>query len=161
MNRLRTWSQAILASSFFSRTVLGVIFLNTLALALEHEGQPAVIGQINTICLPTFSALFALEVAIKLLALGPLTFFLDSFNAFDTFVVIISVLDAASVMPGLSALRGFRLLRVLTALRFLPTMRNQLTIMARTLESAVNLLMLLLLFVFINAILSMHLFGAM
>jgi hypothetical protein len=156
---LRSLAQRLATAPGFEHLILGVIFLNTIALAIEHEGQPLAITTLNSICLPLFSALFALELLVKLTALGPVLYFIDAFNAFDCFVVIIGILDAMSVTAGLSALRGFRLLRVFTALRSLPTMRKQLAIMAKTLDSVLPFFMLLLVFIFIMSILGMHLFG--
>ena len=157
--QLRTRVQRLAAAPSFERFILAIICLNTVALAMEHQGQPGAVTSLNSVCLPLFSALFALELMVKLVALGPVLYFIDAFNAFDCLVVIIGVMDAISVTDGLSALRGFRLLRVFTALRFLPTMRKQLGIMAKTLDSVLPFFMLLLIFIFIMTILGMHLFG--
>ena len=65
---------------------------------------------------------------LKLIALHPKNYFLDNFNAFDSFVVVISIVDwviSKTVDPenigdaasALQALRAMRLLRVIKIMR--------------------------------------------
>jgi hypothetical protein len=68
------------------------------------------------------------EMILKLIALHPKNYFLDNFNAFDSFVVVISIVDwviSKTVDPenigdaasALQALRAMRLLRVIKIMR--------------------------------------------
>lgn len=66
-----------------------------------------------------FLGAFIFEMAIRLYALGPVTFFSSSFNRFDSVVITGSVFEVFWVnfheragSFGLSALRALRLLRV-------------------------------------------------
>jgi hypothetical protein len=44
-----------------------------------------------------FSSLFALEMVLKIIALGPWTYISDAWNAFDFLVVVISLVELALV----------------------------------------------------------------
>lgn len=74
--------------------------------------------QAANLCL---TALFSLELVLKLLGLGPSTYVADSFNIFDAAVVGISLLElglaGASGGGGGNAVRSFRSLRVLKSFR--------------------------------------------
>ena len=66
-----------------------------------------------------FTSIFFLEMVIKLTGLGFLDYFRDKFNAFDCFIVFVSLFDFISLIfnfssggSAIAALRGFRLLRV-------------------------------------------------
>ena len=60
---------------------------------------------------------------------------------------------------GISVLRTFRLLRIFKAFRFIATLRRQVIVMLKTLDSVATFCCLLLLFIFIFSTLGMHLFG--
>ncbi|KAK2147917.1 hypothetical protein LSH36_529g01024 [Paralvinella palmiformis] len=97
-----------------------------------------------------FSALFALEMLLKVLAEGPFGYIQNGFNVFDGFIVILSVVELVQGgTGGLSVLRTFRLLRILKLVRFLPALRYQLVIMLRTMDNVATFFMLLILFIFI------------
>lgn len=64
-------------------------------------------------------SIFVLELALKLFAYG-LSFFRNSWNIFDLFVVGVGLLPQTA---GLSALRGLRVIRALRLLSVIPQMR--------------------------------------
>ena len=63
--------------------------------------------------------MFALEMMVKMYALGPRMYFMSVFNRFDFFVVVCGIVEmillwVQSITPlGLSVLRCIRLLRFL------------------------------------------------
>jgi hypothetical protein len=66
-----------------------------------------------------FSAIFIVEMIIKLFALGFKDYFIDPFNSFDCVVVLASLVDLFvsnlvnnESRGSITALRGFRLLRI-------------------------------------------------
>ena len=66
-----------------------------------------------------FSAIFFIEMVVKLLGLGVKNYFKDPFNAFDCLIVLTSALDVGFTTAkikesgsGITALRAFRLLRI-------------------------------------------------
>jgi hypothetical protein len=74
--------------------------------------------QTANLCL---TALFSLELLLKLLGLGPSMYVADSFNIFDAAVVSISLLELGLASggggSGSNAARSFRSLRVLKSFR--------------------------------------------
>jgi hypothetical protein len=79
---------------WFEAAVLGVILLNTFALAVRRLGMSEIeirfVDVTNTLC----GGIFAVEAAVKLLAVGPRSYFGDSWNVFDFTVVATSIVGA-------------------------------------------------------------------
>ena len=110
----------IAESRFFNALISIAIIGNTLCLALDRfnisQSEFRNLENVNT----GFTALFFLEMIIKLIGLGFKEYFKDSFNTFDCIIVIISSVDlvltyslALNASGGaISAFRGFRLLRL-------------------------------------------------
>ncbi|KAK3870415.1 hypothetical protein Pcinc_024356 [Petrolisthes cinctipes] len=110
-----------------------------------------------------FSAVFAIEMLLKIIAEGPFGYISNGFNVFDGVIVILSVVEmyesystATNVVDqqagqgsGLSVLRTFRLLRILKLVRFMPQLRRQLFVMLRTMDNVAIFFSLLILFIFI------------
>ena len=104
---------------------------------------------------------FAVEVACKLVAFGPLRFFSDAFNRFDLFVVLASapdliVVDGAS-FGFLRMLRLFRLLRSFRALMKVPSVRVLFRAALSGLPDTMNFVALFLLFLYIFTLAGMQL----
>lgn len=154
-----TICQWLIAHPAFGQGVIALIIVNTALLAAEHEDQPQSLTNLNAIALPALSLVFLCEVAVRMTAYGIVAYFFEPFNLFDLMVVLLSMLDLFTSTAGLSVLRSLRLLRVLAAMRFSPTMRRQLSIMVKTLDSVATFSVLVLIFIFMGAVLGMHLFG--
>ncbi len=61
-----------------------------------------------------FSAIFAVEAAMKLVAMSPKYYFQVGWNIFDFIIVTLSLMEMVledANLPGISALRSFRLVR--------------------------------------------------
>ena len=57
-----------------------------------------------------FTAVFAAECALKIVAFSPCRYFVDSWNVFDSFIVFLSLVELGlEGVQGLSVLRTFRL----------------------------------------------------
>lgn len=64
--------------------------------------------------LQVFTAVFAAEAFLKILALAPQTYFKDPWNVFDSFIVFLSLMELGlEGIQGLSVLRSFRLVNLL------------------------------------------------
>lgn len=66
-----------------------------------------------------FTATFAIEAGMKLIALSPKFYFREGWNIFDFVIVVLSLLELGlASVSGLSVLRSFRLVSiVLTVFR--------------------------------------------
>ena len=62
-----------------------------------------------------FTATFAIEAAIKLMAMSPKFYFQEGWNIFDFIIVLLSLFELMLAnVSGLSVLRSFRLVRAKT-----------------------------------------------
>lgn len=144
----------------FTRGILVAILVNTLSMGVEYHQQPEILTVILEYSNLFFTALFALEMLLKIIASGFFGYLADGFNLFDGGIVALSVLELFQEgKGGLSVLRTFRLLRILKLVRFMPALRYQLVVMLRTMDNVTVFFGLLVLFIFIFSILGMNLFG--
>ncbi|XP_074649472.1 voltage-dependent T-type calcium channel subunit alpha-1H-like [Tubulanus polymorphus] len=146
--------------NYFQRGILMAILVNTMSMGIEYHNQPPYLTDILENSNLFFSALFATEMLMKILADGVFGYISNGFNVFDGFIVILSLVELAQGGEGgLSVLRTFRLLRILKLVRFMPALRRQLVVMLRTMDNVATFFALLVLFMFIFSILGMNLFG--
>ncbi|KAK3869264.1 hypothetical protein Pcinc_025422 [Petrolisthes cinctipes] len=148
---------------YFQRGILIAILINTLSMGVEYHNQPETLTIIVETSNYIFSAVFAIEMLLKIIAEGPFGYISNGFNVFDGVIVILSVVEmyesystATNVVDqqagqgsGLSVLRTFRLLRILKLVRFMPQLRRQLFVMLRTMDNVAIFFSLLILFIFI------------
>lgn len=134
----------------FTRGILVAILVNTLSMGVEYHQQPDILTVILEYSNLFFTALFALEMLLKIIANGFFGYLSDGFNLFDGGIVALSVLELFQEgKGGLSVLRTFRLLRILKLVRFMPALRYQLVVMLRTMDNVTVFFGLLVLFIFI------------
>ncbi|XP_037069662.1 LOW QUALITY PROTEIN: voltage-dependent T-type calcium channel subunit alpha-1H-like [Pollicipes pollicipes] len=153
--------------SYCQKGILLAIMINTLSMGVEFHNQPEWLTSVVEISNIIFSAIFALEMLLKLIAVGFYGYISNGFNVFDGLIVIISAMDLYKSQfsetgeggSSLSVLRTFRLLRILKLVRFLPNLRRQLLVMLKTMDNVAIFFSLLILFIFIFSILGMNLFG--
>ncbi|XP_055913399.1 voltage-dependent T-type calcium channel subunit alpha-1I isoform X3 [Eupeodes corollae] len=152
---------------YFQQSILLAILINTLSMGIEYHKQPEELTAIVETSNVVFSAIFAVEMLLKVVAEGPFRYIANGFNVFDGIIVILSAIEICQTFSGngggggsgLSVLRTFRLLRILKLVRFMPNLRRQLFVMLRTMDNVAVFFSLLVLFIFIFSILGMYLFG--
>jgi hypothetical protein len=115
-----------------------------------------------------FTALFTLEMAVKIIGYGFIPYFRDKLNIFDTLIVVVSLLDlalsSANVFKGgslaaLSAFRTLRLFLMFKLARSWESFRRLISAIISTLAAISNFVILLLLFMLIASLLGMELFA--
>ncbi|KAG8191415.1 hypothetical protein JTE90_010589 [Oedothorax gibbosus] len=137
------------------------IVVNTLFMAMDHhamdDGFEAFLKNGNYF----FTATFAIECGLKLIAMSPKFYFQDGWNIFDFFIVALSLIELSlEGVQGLSVLRSFRLLRVFKLAKSWPTLNLLISIMGKTVGALGNLTFVLGIIIFIFAVMGMQLFGA-
>nr|XP_036215545.1 uncharacterized protein LOC106617992 isoform X1 [Bactrocera oleae] len=166
---MRRYIKLLVEHKYFQQGILLAILINTLSMGIEYHKQPdyltAIVEKSNIV----FSAIFAVEMLLKVVAEGSFRYIANGFNVFDGVIVILSVIEifqqfhsgngSSGGGSGLSVLRTFRLLRILKLVRFMPNLRRQLFVMLRTMDNVAVFFSLLVLFIFIFSILGMYLFG--
>uniref|UniRef100_A0A9J7XQS8 Calcium channel, voltage-dependent, L type, alpha 1S subunit, a n=1 Tax=Cyprinus carpio carpio TaxID=630221 RepID=A0A9J7XQS8_CYPCA len=159
--KCRAWVK----SRLFHWLVILLVFFNTLAIATEHHGQPESLTNFQDNTNKVLLSLFAVEMFMKMYAMGLPSYFMSLFNRFDCFVVSVGILeiilvrmDVMSVM-GISILRCIRLLRLFKVTRYWTSLNNLVASLLNSVRSIASLLLLLFLFIVIFALLGMQVFG--
>ena len=140
------------------------IILSGLLLCGTYEGMSTEVSktldQMNT----ALVYLFALECVLKLVAFGPLRFFCDNFNIFDTVVVLAGLpnlfLDGLS-LGFIRIMRLFRIVRSVKVLRKIKSVRMTIRGLQLGLPDTGSYLLLFTLFVYIATLAGMQLFGGL
>lgn len=165
----RFWYMKIVVPSFyivahpsFSIIVNIIVILNIFVLSLTHYGMSSEWSTTLHAFNYVFTILFAIELLLKIIGLSPKLFIRDTFNIFDTAIVIVSIVDIIlseddgnQVAHLFRALRAFRVFKLIRGWTFLRGMLNAI------LMSIVELAyfgILLILFSFVFAILGKTLF---
>lgn len=152
--------------TYFERTVIGLILLNTLSLASEHYEEAFWVTETNRIANLFFTVIFAVEMCLKLFGFGCKKYVADNFNNFDAFIVIMSYVEL--VVPqdesgegggGLGMLRAFRLLRIFKIIKSWESLKVLLSTVFDSLQAITNLGVLIVLFLFIFALLCKQFFS--
>jgi voltage-gated sodium channel len=140
------------------RTVILVIVINAVVLGLEtvpgiYENYGFVLNQIDRLCL----AVFVIELALAMTAMGPSRFFRDPWRVFDFIVVSIALVPATGAF---SVLRSLRILRVLRLISAAPQMRSVVSALLSAIPGLSSIFFLLLLVFYVSAVMTTKLFGA-
>ncbi|XP_023310380.1 voltage-dependent T-type calcium channel subunit alpha-1H [Anoplophora glabripennis] len=166
LKTIRRYIRILVEHKLFQHGILLAILINTLSMGIEHHEQSEILTHVVEVTNIIFSAIFAVEMVLKVVAEGPFGYISNGFNVFDGVIVILSAIELfknftgeTHADSGLSVLRTFRLLRILKLVRFMPNLRRQLFVMLRTMDNVAVFFSLLILFIFIFSILGMYLFG--
>ena len=136
-------------------------------MALEKYPEDQKITEMSAILNDVFTWAFCAEMIFKLIGLGFREYARDSFNLFDAFIVVLSMVDmivsatlsSDSPTGALSAFRGVRLLRVFKLARSWTSFREILAKILVTIKDVSTFSVLLVMFMFIFSLLGMELFG--
>jgi voltage-gated sodium channel len=137
-------------------TIIGVIVFNAIILGMETSDTlmanwgPLILA-LDRACL----SIFVIEIALKLVALGP-RFFRSGWNIFDFVIVGIALVPAAQ---GLSVLRALRILRVLRIVSVVPSLRRVVEGLLTALPGMASVFLLMSIIFYIGAVMATKLFG--
>jgi hypothetical protein len=151
--------------------MMAAIVANTAALGCEYQGMPADYAANLVTANIVFVSVFAVEMALKLLAAGLRQYASSPFNVFDGAVAVLSIVDVviAQVVASqdgsgtrvnwYSALRAFRLLRVLRLASGWASLRKLVQTLGRALPAAINTFVVLVVVLLIFALVGLQVFG--
>jgi len=150
----------------FSTFMIAAILANSISLACVYYNMPEKYDIDLALANIVFVIIFAIEMVLKLLALGLKRYVSDTFNIFDGVVVIISIIELilSAVAPdafggGISALRTFRMFRVLKLARQWKQLNKLISTVASIIPAVGNASLVLAVVMFIFSLLGMQLFG--
>ncbi|XP_076857240.1 calcium channel, voltage-dependent, L type, alpha 1S subunit, a isoform X2 [Brachyhypopomus gauderio] len=159
--KCRVWVK----SRLFYWLVFLLVFCNTLVIATEHHQQSESLTTFQEDSNTALLCLFAMEMVLKMYALGLPSYFLSLFNRFDCFVVSVGILEVVLVhmgimsAMGISVMRCIRLLRLIKVTKYWTSLSNLVASLLNSVRSIASLLLLLFLFIVIFALLGMQVFG--
>ena len=138
-------------------TIIGVILFNAVILGMETS--PGIMAAAGPLILALDRAclmIFVIEIALKLIALGP-RFFRSGWNLFDFAIVGIALVPGAQ---GLSVLRALRILRVLRIISAAPSLRRVVEGLLTALPGMGSVFLLMSIIFYIGAVMATKLFAA-
>ena len=164
----RRWRQVafdVVTRPEFDLFIMLAIVANVVVMCMTHSGESEEWARNLFWANTTFTFIFLAEVIAKNVALGPLEYFMDSWNRFDASVVTLSIAGFAVEMSTdtkasyLAMLRVFRVARVLRLVKRAKGLRTLLQTLVFSLPALFNVGSVLFLFFFIFAVMGMNLFG--
>mmetsp|Transcript_10830 Transcript_10830/g.25850 ORF Transcript_10830/g.25850 Transcript_10830/m.25850 type:complete len:553 (+) Transcript_10830:3459-5117(+) len=169
-NLLRQKAFQCVQSNTFELVIIGFICGNAFVMMLEWHDRPPAYALGLQVLNYFFSLVFLLEMILKLIALGPTQYFGNGWNAFDSILVTLSVLDLTLEVAGdlivlpinpniLRVLRMFRVVRLLRVVKTAKGLRTLLVTLWSSLPALQNVGLLLGLVMYIYAIAGMYMFS--
>lgn len=89
---IRKYIKLLVESKWFQQGILLAILINTLSMGIEFHDQPDELTAIVETSNIVFSAIFAIEMFLKVIAEGPFRYISNGFNVFDGIIVILRYL---------------------------------------------------------------------
>uniref|UniRef100_A0A7S2F8U8 Calmodulin n=1 Tax=Florenciella parvula TaxID=236787 RepID=A0A7S2F8U8_9STRA len=152
----------------FDTFILSAIMLNAITMAAEYFGMPTWYSDLLDTCNLVFVGIFTFELVVKILGSGLHSYFLDSWNRFDAFIMFVTyfdlVADRVDIPLGAfdsitSKLRIFRLFRFVRVIRKNKTLNEMWETFVTALPSLWNALVLISLVFFVYGVLAVKLFA--
>lgn len=85
----RKYIKKLVNHKYFQQGILLAILVNTLSMGIEYHDQPEGLTYMVEISNIVFSAIFAVEMLLKVIAEGPFGYISNGFNVFDGVIVIL------------------------------------------------------------------------
>ncbi|XP_037831262.1 calcium channel, voltage-dependent, L type, alpha 1D subunit, a isoform X3 [Kryptolebias marmoratus] len=158
----------VVNSTGFEYIMFVLIMLNTLCLAVQHYGQSALFNYVMDILNMVFTAVFTVEMFLKLIAFKPRHYFADAWNTFDALIVVGSVVDIAitevnntedSARISITFFRLFRVMRLVKLLSRGEGIRTLLWTFIKSFQALPYVALLIAMLFFIYAVIGMQVFG--
>ncbi|KAM9444177.1 calcium channel, voltage-dependent, L type, alpha 1D subunit, a [Clarias gariepinus] len=163
-------------STAFEYIMFVLIMLNTVCLAVQHYGQSQTFNHVMDILNMVFTAVFTVEMVLKLIAFKPRHYFTDAWNTFDALIVVGSVVDIAiteanpaegeeianteeSSRISITFFRLFRVMRLVKLLNRGEGIRTLLWTFIKSFQALPYVALLIAMLFFIYAVIGMQIFG--
>ncbi|XP_048347351.1 voltage-dependent L-type calcium channel subunit alpha-1D isoform X4 [Sphaerodactylus townsendi] len=171
----------VVNSTGFEYIMFVLIMLNTLCLAMQHYGQSRIFNDAMDVLNMVFTAVFTIEMVLKLIAFKPKHYFTDAWNTFDALIVVGSVVDIAitevnpkptesvttdesgnnedSARISITFFRLFRVMRLVKLLSRGEGIRTLLWTFIKSFQALPYVALLIAMLFFIYAVIGMQVFG--
>ena len=167
---IKSYLRAFVDSEIFENSIMIIIGLNTILMCLSHDGSSEKFINILKAFNNFFTFIFIFECLLKLFAYGIRPYFLISWNKFDFFIIIVSIIDwTVTRIKGIDAafLKSFQVIRVLKVLRVsrvirlvraLGALKKYIQTVQYSLNALINILSLIMVIHFIVALIGCYLY---
>lgn len=160
-NAVRKTLGNVIVHRYMEVFMMLVTLLNVVVLAIDHHGiDPDLEYRLNIISV-VCTAVFGVEISIKIFAFGPQCL-QNGFNALDFTLVAIAVITLSISGGESSSFSAFRAIRILRVFRFMSRFESLQTIIDGIIDSVSSvgyLSLLILLFLYVYSIMGMQVFG--
>lgn len=152
----------------FEQVVIACIILNMVVMAMYFDNMSSDFSDELDLYNNLFTALFAGETILKMLAVWPSKYFQGGWNRFDFLVVVITSIEFLADtlapgklddIPGLTSLRVFRIAKICRLLAKFKGLTNLFLAVVQALPTIMNVGAILFLLFFVYAILGVNMFG--
>jgi len=146
----------------FNLIVTILILVNTIIMASDHYPMTYTHIKFNEISNIVLTALFAIEMIMKLIGLSPKGYVSDGMNIFDGVLVIVGIIDILVLgdsASGVTVLRAFRLFRVFKLAKSWKKLNELIGIMVKSFIAISYLGVLVMLILFIFALMGTQFFS--
>ena len=164
-NKTRDFFSKIAAHPSFDAFIFVCICLNTVVLATSWYGMDESIIKVLEVLNQIFTAIYSVEMFIKLIALGK-AYFHDGWNVFDFMIVLsawagIVLFRVFNVNIGsvTTVIRSFRIARVLKLIKTAKNLQQIFQTFILAIPELMNVGALLVLFLFLFSVLGVNLFA--
>eukprot|EP00899_Mesostigma_viride_P006366 jgi/Mesvir1/15730/Mv03304-RA.1 len=159
-NRILRLLNRLVNNPRFEQAIMLLIVLNIGFLAARHHNQGARADEILDTANLVFTALYALEAALKIAAHGPRYYFGAWWNRFDFLLVVFSFVGLfTSTNVASNIFRVFRITRLFRMVRYLSGLRTLFTTLVISAPTLANTFGLLAVLFFVFAVLGVQLFA--
>lgn len=86
---MRRYVKMLVEHKYFQQGILLAILINTLSMGIEYHKQPEELTVVVETSNVVFSAIFAVEMLLKIVSEGPFGYISNGFNVFDGVIVIL------------------------------------------------------------------------
>ena len=149
--------RVLVTDPWFTKVITTLIVANALVLGAETSPElVASFGHVLHVVDRMALVVFVVELVLRFWAYGT-DFFRDPWNWFDTVVVAVTLLPAAS--GAFSVLRALRVIRVLRLVSVVPSMRRVVAALLSALPGMASITALLSLVLYVSAIIATKLFS--
>ncbi len=157
VGRVRGRLRAMIEDPRFQWVITVLIAINAVTLGLETSTFAMIhAGWVIAVLDKVILGVFVLEIVLKMIAFGPVSFFRRGWNVFDFVIVGIALLPSAG---ALSVLRALRILRALRLVSIVPAMRKVVQALLTSIPGVSSIMMLMVLVFYIFAVIATRLYG--
>ena len=172
----RAWLYSKVTSKSYENFILGIVILNTMWMATEHDPRSPAYIQLVAPVENTFLAFYIFDLVVKMFAIGVIgwkpfefedlwrdwpkgwnkfvntirfPFFSDVWNCFDLFIVLMALVDISVPQVDLFVFKLLRVLRIFKLVNKVKTLKIMITTLLGAVKSILAALLFLGIWLFI------------